>query len=246
MRPAHGMAEERPPGDKQKAPSWRQRSAVLQEGAFCERTRLFQKFYPVKQTFADQAQRNGRQGVQHRMLLGQEGGRDDQNHQAGEQEPPPQSSFLPVQKHRQNGNGVGRVEGGQNPGRGIEAVDEGQNPGEEIVPGHGIRPQKLDAWPDDVNKHCPGLRNHDVDRQPPEIWNVVEEEIEQRACHQTEPEQIGNYKDLAEGDHVVQSAVDHVAAFKGDQVFRDKIEGEIDDPAAQQQHVPIFGACDVG
>ena len=78
------------------------------------------------------------------------------------------------------------------------------------------------------------MGDDDVDAQLPESINVVKHEIQQREHHQQVPEHIRDQKPFAKRNDIIQRAVDHMAFLRWDQVFRNKIHGEIEDPPQQE------------
>ena len=82
------------------------------------------------------------------------------------------------------------------------------------------------------------MADFDKEERIQAVKEAVEDFFEREgAKYQEIPAYIKDHEELVEGDQVVQRAVDRRAGLGGDQVFRDKIQGEICDPAEQQQRV---------
>ena len=109
---------------------------------------------------------------------------------------------------------------------------------------HTVQPKLVYiSHPTELGHH---LGDEDVQVQFPEALHVVQEVVQQTAEHQYIPAGVEDQEILVEGNEVVQEAVHHVAAFRRDQIFRQKIQREIHDPCAPEPHVPELRFIDPG
>ena len=127
------------------------------------------------------------------------------------------------------------MKGGTNICAGIKAVQKTHTPGKYILPGEFCGPQILSVGKQDIHRHGDDLGDDDIHRELFEAVNIVKQENEQTACHQHIPKYIGDDKDLAKGDQIIQKTVDGGAAFDRDQIFRKEIQEKVADPAQQEQ-----------
>ena len=130
---------------------------------------------------------------------------------------------------------------GADPRGGVKGVNKAHQGGEQVLPLEDLRPQILAAGPEHIAEHRHHLGHDDELLQVAEVVHIAEKGVEQRAEDQEIPAHIEDQEKLVEGDQVVQPAVDGRAALPGDQVLRDEVHDEVEDPATQQLHVGKTG-----
>ena len=116
----------------------------------------------------------------------------------------------------------------------ILPVQQSNTRRKEILSGKHLRAHILPVGIDDINRHGHHLGDDDENLELLEALHVVQHQVQQRKHDQKIPEYVGNQEPLAEGNQIVDPAVDHMAAFLGNQVFRQKIHDKVADPAAQK------------
>ena len=126
------------------------------------------------------------------------------------------------------------MQGWTDAGGGVKGIDDTQHPGEHVLPRELRRAYGLDTGIENIAEHSRDLRYDDVGLQVFEAIHIVEEGISHCTRDKQIPAHIENHKALTERNHIVQTAVNHVAALRRDQILCQKIQGEIDEPAAQQ------------
>ena len=131
-------------------------------------------------------------------------------------------------------------------GAGVKLIDQAHNPGEYIAAGEGFRAQILAVRPDNVDGHGHHLGDEDVNLQPLEGSDIIQKEVAQGYHDQHIPAHIGQHEYFVEGDHIIQPAVHRHAAGFGNQVFSDEVQGEINQPGAQQLQVGKAGFVQAG
>ena len=188
----------------------------------------------VNKDLRQEADGQGGENVHRRVLLNKADRKTDHDYQEGERRLPTRRKAFVFQSHRQDPQGIGRMQGRADAGVGIEGIDKLYNIGQYILPWEDLGPQILTAGPEDIAEHGHRLRNHDKGLQLSECRHVIEQRIGQGAEDEEIPAHIEDHEELVKGDQIIQRAVDGMAALRRDQVFGDKIQSKVDNPAAQQ------------
>jgi hypothetical protein len=94
--------------------------------------------------------------------------------------------------------------------------------------------QVLPVGEENVDGHGSHLGDDDKKLELFEALCVVAQKVQQGNEDQPIPKHIGDDKIFAEGDKIVQSAVDDVAILRGDEVFRENVKEKIDGPAPKE------------
>lgn len=191
----------------------------------------------VGDVLSQEAHRQGSKGINHRVLLDKGRGQADEDHGDHNKCLPEDGHALFLQPHGGNAQGIRHMQGGTHVGAGVKGIKEGHALSQEIISGEFHRPQVLPVGEDDVNGHGNHLRNDDEDLEFFEAVHIVQREVTQGNHDQRVPEHIGDDKSLAEGNHIIQPAMDYMAALCGDQIFREEVEREIPNPAQQKLEV---------
>ena len=113
----------------------------------------------------DETDGQGRQNVQHRVLLHEQGGDTDQQRGQGKGQLPAPMGQPPAmpggEHHRQRAD---HMDGGADVGIGIELIEAGNEGCQQVIPGEGRRAQVLAGGPDQVHKEggtvCKGDEMH--------------------------------------------------------------------------------------
>ena len=169
------------------------------------------------------------------MLLDEGRGQTDQHDHDAESPFPADPQFAFFQGHREDAHRVGHVQRGEHARGGVKGVDKGHQTAQEIVAHEDLGPQILPRRVEDIDRHRDDLRDEDELGQPREAFDIVQQAVDQRAEDEQVPEDVEDGEILAEGDHVVQRAMDRMADLRRDQVFGEKVEAEVEDPAEDRQ-----------
>ena len=186
---------------------------------------------------AEEAHGNRRGDVDGGVLLDEADRAADRDDDGDEHALPVARDLAVLEHHREDAEGIAHVQARADAGRRVEGVDDAHDPREEIVVLEGLGTEILPARIEHIDRHGDDLREDDEPLQALEALDVIERVIEERSAHEHIPEHIRDDEQLIERDHVVQHAVDRMAARRGDQILGDKIHQKVEDPAAQQLQV---------
>ena len=168
------------------------------------------------------------------MLLDKHGGQADKRYGHENKRLEPLTHVLFLQPRRRDTHGIGHMKRRTHAGGRILPVQQSNTRRKEILSGEHLGAHILPVGIDDVDRHGHHLGDDDKNLEPLEALHVIQHQVQQRKHDQKIPEYIGNEKPLAEGDPIVDPAVDHMAAFRGNQILRQKIHNKVPDPAAQK------------
>ena len=139
-----------------------------------------------------------------------------------------------LQPNGGDADGIGYMQGRADTGVGVDAVEKSDGPGKEIVPGELGRAQVLAVWKEYIDRHGDGLGDDDKDLQPLKTVYIVKQKISQRDDDQKIPKNIGDQKDLAKRDQIIDGTMNDIATFCRDQILGKNEENKVDYPAKQQ------------
>ena len=201
---------------------------------------------PIDEQLGHQADRQRGEHVDHRMLFDKRRGKTD-HHDHERQQDFPHRLELPVLKpHGHDAHRIRYVKRGAHACRGVEGVDKGHQPGEEVVAHEHVWPQILARGVEDVDRHRDELGDEDKERELGKALGIIQQRIDQRSENQRIPEDVKDGEVLAEGDHVVERTVHRVADLRRDQIFGQKVETEIKEPAENcQLHMGKLGRIEL-
>ena len=168
------------------------------------------------------------------MLLDKHGGKADEHHRYDNERLEPLTHVLFLQPRRRDAHGIGHVERRAHAGGRVRLVNEANTRREEILSGEYLRAHILPVGIDNVDRHGYHLGDDDKNLEPLEALHVIQHQVQQRKHDQEIPEYVRDQEPLAEGNQIVDPAVDNMAAFRGNQVLRQKIHDKVADPAAQK------------
>jgi hypothetical protein len=96
------------------------------------------------------------------------------------------------------------------------------------------RAQVLAVGKEYIDRHGNDLGDDDKDLQPLKTVHVVKQKISQRDNDQKIPKNIGDQKNLAKRDQIIDGTMNDIATFCRDQVLSKNEENKVDYPAKQQ------------
>ncbi len=124
------------------------------------------------------------------------------------------------------------MQGRADPRIGINCINQAHYPGEEILPGENLRAQILPAREHDIYEHCDNLRDENIQIQFPESLYIVKEVVKQAPEYEHIPPGIEYEKIFVKRHEIIQKAVHDMALFRRNQIFRQEIQGKINQPCA--------------
>ncbi len=97
-----------------------------------------------------------------------------------------------------------------------------------------LRAKILPGRINNIASHSYKLCHDQKSLQFPKAFHIVEQIVQQGSYYQQEPSAVEYGKVLVEGDQIIQPDVNRVAFFDRNDIFRQKIEQDINYPAPYQ------------
>ena len=192
-------------------------SSLLRQRDFCVSGTLEQTVFAALQRGSSAVQHQCQQDAQHdvnaAVLLEQYGGGDDGHAEHGGGRAHPAAAGLvkdaaAVVSHHQR-HRVEDVDGRADVGGRVGVVEPAHRPGEEVRAVHTVRAEIQPIGDDDIHCQRDGHAREQGKAEPPEVGaGRFPQQIEQGERDPDEPCKIGDDRIFAEGDQIVQPAVD--------------------------------------